>query len=136
VAILASYAYGKLIDKSRGGDLLKISILANSMVHLSRIFVSNPLSIVTTNITNEVATIGYSMAFMRGMFDTADLSGHRIFYLCICDIVACLGAVIACFILLICSTMLGDIGGLKVFFVFAAAFVLLIGTANFRLYRQ
>lgn len=135
-AIAASYAYGKLIDNSKGGNLLKISVVANALVHLLRPFVNTPAAIVGTNIANEAATMGYNMAFTRGVFDTADLSGHRILYLCIGDAVANLGAVIACAILLLCNTFLGDIDGLKIFFFFAAGFVLLIGTARFSLYRK
>ena len=135
-AITASYAYGKLIDRRRGGSLLKISVMANALVHAFRPFVATPAIIVGTNIANEVATMGYSMAFMRGVFDTADISGHRILYLCISDIMADFGAAIACAVLLLCAIFLGNIEGLKIFFFFAAGFVLLIGTAHFRLYRK
>ncbi len=135
-AVTASYAYGKLIDKSKGGSLLNISVVANAVVHAFRPFVNAPSSIVSTNIANEVATMGYNMAFMRGVFDTADISGHRILYLCLSDIVANIGAAIACAILLVCTATLGDIEGLRVFFFFAAGFVLLIGTAHFRIYRK
>ncbi len=135
-AIFASYAYGKVIDRSKGGSLLKFSVMANALVHVSRPFVTTPASIVGTNITNEVATMGFSMAFMRGVFDTADISGHRIMYLTICGIIVDIGAAIACLILLGCISMYGDIYGLRLFFFFAALFVLLIGTANFRIYRK
>lgn len=136
VAIATSYAYGKLIDKSRGGNLLKISVVANALVHLSRPFAANPATIVGTNITNEIATAGYSMAFMRGLFDNADISGHRILYLCLTEAVANFGAAIACLTLIICVSLLGDSDGLRIFFFFAAGFVLLIGTAHFDLYRK
>jgi len=135
-AIIASYAYGKIIDKSQGGRLLIFSVFANGLVHAFRPFVTTPAIIVGTNIANEVATMGYNMAFMRGVFDTADSSGHRIFYICFSDIVSNIGAAIACAILIICTALSGDVEGLKVFFFFAAGFVLLIGTANFRLYRK
>ncbi len=135
-AIAASYTYGKIIDRSQGGNLLKLSVMANALVHLSRPFATTPASIVGTNITNEIATMGYSMAFMRGIFDTADLSGHRILYFCVSGVVSEIGGAIACAILLICITLLGDAEGLKMFFYFSAIFVLLIGSANFRLYRK
>ncbi len=135
-AVTASYAYGKLIDRSKGGSLLNISVMANALVHAFRPFVNAPSSIVSTNIANEVATMGYNMAFMRGVFDTADLSGHRILYLCFSDVVANIGAIIACIILLACTSVLGDTEGLRVFFFFAAGFVLLIGVAHFRIYRK
>lgn len=135
-AITASYAYGKIIDKSQGGRLLIFSVVANGLVHAFRPFVTTPAIIVGTNIANEVATMGYNMAFMRGVFDIADSSGHRILYICLCDIVSNIGAAIACAILILCTAWIGNVDGLKIFFFFAGGFVLLIGTANFRLYRK
>jgi len=135
-AVVASYAYGKLIDRRQGGTLLKMSVVANALVHVSRPFATTPAMIVGTNITNEVATMGYSMAFARGMFDTADLSGHRIVYLSAIDAVANFGAALACLVLFACVVAFGDSSGLRTFFFFAAGFVLLISTANFRLYRK
>jgi len=136
VDIAASYAYGKLIDRRRGGNLLIISVIANAIVHASRPFVINPAMIVGINVSNEIATTGYNMAFMRGVFDESDLSGHRILYLCISDMIANFGAAIACVALLVCITIFNSAIGLNMFFFIAAAFVLLIGTANFRLYRK
>ena len=135
-AIGASYAYGKLIDNSKGGNLLKISVVMNALVHVSRPFATAPAAIVGTNIANEVATMGYNMAFTRGVFDTADLTGHRIVYLCICDAVANFGASIACLALLLCAIALGSVDGLRIFFFIAAGFVLLIGSAKFDIYRK
>jgi len=135
-SIASSYAYGKLIDNRKGGNLLKLSVVVNALVHASRPFVNNSGAIVGTNIANEIATTGYNMAFMRGVFDSADLSGHRILYLCISEAVFSLGAVVACAILLLCSFLLGDIDGLKVFFFVSAGFVLFIGIARFDIYRK
>ncbi len=135
-AITASYTYGKLIDKSRGGVLLKISVVANALVHAFRPFAIDPIAVVGINISNEVATMGYNMAFMRGVFDTADLSGHRIVYLCIGDFVSNIGAALACAILLVCTMLLGDVEGIRTFFFFAAGFVLIIGSARFSIYRK
>lgn len=135
-AIAASYTYGKIIDRSKGGSLLKYSVVANALVHLSRPFASTPAAIVGTNITNEIATMGYNMAFMRGVFDTADLSGHRTMYFCLSGIIIDIGGALACLILLCCIATMGNIDGLKAFFFFAAAFVLLIGTADFRIYKK
>lgn len=135
-AIIISYAYGKLIDRKQGGALLKMSVIVNALVHISRPFATTPASIVGTNITNEIATTGITMAYMRGLFDTADLSGHRIVYLCSVDAVANFGAVLACAILVSCVAVLGDSDGMRLFFFISAGFVLLTGTAHFRLYRK
>lgn len=134
--ITSSYAYGRLIDGSHGGRLLRYSAIANAVVHMFRPFVSSPVSIVGVNIMNEMATTGYTMSFMRGVFDTADLSGHRILYLSLSDMVANFGAAIACLSLLLLSSSIGDIDGIKIYFFIAAGAVLLIGMANFSLYRK
>ena len=136
VAIVTSYAYGRLIDRKKGGNLLKFSVIANAFVHVSRAFSLTPASVVITNVTNEMATTGYNMAFMRGMFDTADLSGHRIVYLCASEFTSVIGALIGCLVAVGCITIQGDINGMKVFFLIAAVAVLTIGTAKFQLYRK
>lgn len=135
-AIGISYAYGAMIDKNRGGNLLTIGVIVNALVHVSRPFAVGAASIVGTNVSNEVATTGIDMAFMRGMFDTADLSGNRIVYLLAMEITAGIGAALACLTVLACIGCLGDINGLKLFFFVAAGFVLLTGTAHFHLYRK
>ncbi len=135
-AIAISYTYGKIIDRSQGGALLKVSVIVNALVHLSRAFVTTPAAVVGTNITNEVATTGITMAYTRGIFDTADLSGHRIVYLSVADVFANLGAISACAIVLTCISIFGDGEGMRVFYVITAGFVLLAGTAKFHLYRK
>lgn len=135
-AITASYAFGKIIDKNKGGCLLKIGVVTNAIVHAFRSFSVTPISILGINITNEMATTGYNLAFMRGIFDTADLSGHRIVYLCATGVASTLGAIIGCIIALACIILFGDINGIKIFFFIAAVAVLAIGSANFNVYRK
>lgn len=135
-AVGISYSYGKLIDRNRGGDLLKISVIVNALVHASRPFAAGSGAIVATNVANEVATTGIHMAYTRGLFDTADLSGHRIVYLLLIEMAANLGAAFACFVLLLCIMLLGDNDGLRIFYFVTAAAVLVVGTAHFRLYRR
>ena len=135
-AIVTSYAFGKLIDKNKGGSLLKIGVVANAIVHAFRPFSMTPVSILGINITNEMATTGYNLAFMRGIFDTADLSGRRLVYLCATGLASTIGAIFGCIIATICVGIFGDINGIKIFFFIAAAAVLVIGTANFRIYRK
>ncbi len=135
-AVVASYTYGKLIDNDRGGSLLRFSVIANGFVHAFRPFVTNPAIIVGTNIVNEAETTGYNMAFLRGVFDTADLSGNRILYLSLSDVTLNIGSSVACATLFFLSGSFGNITGMKVYFFIAAAAVLLIGTAHFRLYRK
>ena len=135
-AVIVSYIYGKLIDNSKGEQLLLASVLMNSLVHLFRPFAKTASFIVGINITNEVSTTGYDMACLRGVFDAADLSGHRIAYLCMVDIVSSFGAAFACMILLFCTFLFGSTDGFNAFYISAALFVLIIGVARFNIYRK
>lgn len=134
--IVSSYTYGKLIDSRRGGELMRASVIANSLVHLVRPFVGNVGVTLGVNVANEVATTGYSLAYTRGMFDTADISGHRITYLACIEIMANLGAALAGLALALCVLAFGDVQGMKSFFFVAAAAVLIIATPKFQLYRK
>ena len=135
-ALGASYAYGKLIDKKRGGDLLRVAAIGNSLTHLMRAFTATPIAVAGLNIANEAATTGYSMALTRGIFDNADLSGQRVTYIGVVEAIANLGAAIAGFVLFFLATLLEHQLSIHVFFFIAAAVVLLIGLARFPLYQK
>ena len=135
-ALAASYAYGKLIDKKRGGDLLRVAAIGNSLTHLMRAFTATPIAVAGLNIANEAATTGYSMALTRGIFDNADLSGQRVTYIGVVEAIANLGAAIAGFVLFFLATLLEHQLSIHVFFFIAAAVVLLIGLARFPLYQK
>src|SRR5690606_21914522 len=111
--------------------------IADSLIHVSRAAVATPAGVVGVNITDEVATTAQAMAFTRGMFDTADLSGHRVMYLMGIEILSMLGASLACGTFLLCITLSDSIEiGMRIFFVIAALAILLIMTARFQLYRK
>lgn len=136
VAILTSIWYGKTIDKNKGGNLLKIGVFSNSMVHISRIFSVTPFDALGVNIVNEAATTAQNMAFLRGMFDTADISGHRILYLVAVDTMNNLGATIACVVMLVCANLTGGVEGFRIFFGISAFAILFVATARFPIYRK
>jgi MFS family permease len=135
-ALAASYVYGTLIDKKRGRELLRIAVMCNSLIHLTRPFVGSAQVVAGVNAANEAATTGYSMAFIRGMFDTADLSGHRITYLGCIEIALNFGAMLSGIAVLLFILALGDISGMKSFYFLVAAVALLIMTPKFHLYRK
>lgn len=136
VAIASSYAYGRMIDRRRGGELLFYSVIADAVVHATRPFVNTVGVTIGTNIANEVATTGYAMAFTRGIFDTADLSGFRITYLACIEVMANFGAFLASMVFMGAVLVYGDIAGMQNFFFAAAVIVLLIGVPKFALYRK
>jgi len=135
-ALGASYAYGKIIDRKKGGELLRVAAIGNALTHLMRAFTTTPVAVAGLNVANEAATTGYTMAFTRGVFDNADLSGQRVTYLGVVEALSNLGAALGGFLLFFMASMLGDKLSIHVFFFIAAAIVLLIATAKFPLYRK
>lgn len=135
-ALFASFTYGKLIDRRRGGELLRAAVVANSLVHAIRPFVQTPVIVGAVNVANEAATTGYVMAFTRGMFDTADLSGHRITYLGMVEVVMNFGAMLAGLAFWGALSLGGLTQGTQGFFMLAAITGLIIAAPKFHLYRK
>jgi len=135
-ALGASYAYGKLIDGRRGRELLRFATIANAFVHLMRPTIASPVSVAGLNAANEVATTGYSMAYTRGIFDDADLSGQRTTYMGVIDFLGSLGAATAAGIAALLLLFIDGQLAFSYFFYITAGVVLLILTARFPLYRK
>lgn len=137
VGLLVSHAYGLLIDRKRGRELLVSTTMLKSVTHFLRPFVATPVSAVMTNVLNEAAAAGYAMAFMRGMFDLADRTGHRIVYIMLIEVALNLGSVVVSVVLFIALSITTDARiALGATFIFASVAVLLIATARFPLYRR
>jgi MFS family permease len=135
-ALASSYAYGVLIDRRRGGELLKIMVVVNAFLHLTRPYAQTPVSVALINATNEVATTGYAMSFVRGIFDTADLSGHRVTYIGLIEVALNIGMAAAAGLFLFFVSFWEPTLGMRLFFFVAAPITLLIATPKFRLYRK
>ncbi|MFY9228126.1 MAG: MFS transporter [Candidatus Microsaccharimonas sp.] len=135
-ALSASYMYGRLIDRRRGGELLRFAAIANAITHFMRPFIGSPVAVAGLNVANEAATAGYSMTVTRGNFDNADLSGHRTTYIALVEAVSNLGACFGALLLALVVFMFSDARGMEYFFYIAAGIVLLIATARFPLYRK
>lgn len=136
-SFFSAYAFGRIIDWRHGGDLLKIATIANSLTHVFRAFVTTPAGVVAANVTNEVATTGYSMAYIRGILDTADdVPGHRIVYLMFVSMAMNLGAFMGAATLFLLLLLLPTTAlAFQCFFVVTAVVVLLAMTARFKMYR-
>ena len=135
-ALAASYTYGKLIDRRRGRELMRIASIANSLTHFLRAFTTTPIGVAGLNVANEAATSGYTLAYTRGIFDNADLSGERTTFLGIVEVQANLGAAIGAFILFFMTSLIDPKMAIHYYFFIAAAIVLLVITARFPLYRK
>jgi MFS family permease len=142
VSVLTSFfsasAFGRIIDWRHGGDLLRVATIANSLTHVFRAFIVAPHGVAAVNIANEVTTTGYSMAYLRGIFDTADRAhGHRIVYLMFVSMAMNFGAMLGALVLLVLLLVLPTATlAFQLFFVFAAVYVLLLMTARFKLYQH
>ncbi len=115
---------------------MQYAVRLNSVIHVLRLFVTTPLGVVFANAFNEAATAGYTMPFMRGMFDLADRSGKRIEYLFIMEMAGNFGAMIGALVLAGLLLITTEVMAIQTFFVIAAAATLFIGFAKFPLYRK
>lgn len=136
VAIIGSYTYGRLIDRRRGGELMKTATVANALTHMVRPFVQTPVVVAGLNAANELATTGYTLPYTRAVFDNADLSGARVTYMALVEILSSLGASIAAFTMGILLLFVSQATAFHSFFFITAAVVLLVLTARFPLYKK
>jgi len=135
-AIIASYTYGRLIDKRRGYDLMKAGAVANALTHLLRPFIVTPVTVAGLNAANELATTGYTLPYTRAVFDNADISGSRITYLGLVEVLTNVGSAVGAALLAGIAIVSSEIFALKSLFFVAAAVALLILTARFPLYKK
>jgi len=136
-AVVSARVFGLIIDKRRGGELLKFGVLANSSLHLLRPFITNIPGVAALNITNEVATSGYSMPYIKGLSDTADsVHGFRITYLSLMSAALSLGAALLLGLATVLVHLSGDVTGLKLTYLLAAVLTLPIAWHGFAVYRH
>lgn len=136
VAIIASYTYGRIIDKRRGGELMKAATVANALTHLVRPFVTSPVTVAGLNAANELATTGYTLPYTRAVFDNADISGARVTYLGVVETLSNFGAGMAALLLGLVALASTEDFALKSLFFVTGAVVLFVLTARFPLYKK
>lgn len=137
VGLVAARFYGRMIDHKKGGELLRYSVVAKAGIHLARPFIATPVAAVLTNVMNEGAGAGYSMAFMRGTFDLADRTGHRILYLLLMEAALHFGEFIISLILFVMlAAAISGQTALSATFMLAGVGTLFIMSARFPLYRR
>jgi len=136
MAIIGSYTYGNLIDRRKGGELMRVASIANALTHLVRPFVHSSVVVAGLNAANELATTGYTLPYTRAVFDNADLSGARITYLAFVETITNIGASIAAVIMSILLMMVSQDTAFHSFFFITAGVALLVLTARFPLYKK
>jgi hypothetical protein len=91
-ALLAIYVIGRLIDDHKGGLLLKVGAISNSIVHVFRVFVTTPAQAFFVSFINEPMTACYRMPYTKGLYDAADsVPGYRIVYITLFDLARMFG---------------------------------------------
>ncbi len=136
-SLLFSQIYGRIIDKSRGGYLLKYSVFANSSIHLIRPFISTPPGVILVNVVNEAATVGYSMPYLKGQYDMADnLPGYRIAYTALMETAISLGASLFGALATVTVLLVGDVRGIQLSYVLLAIIGLSIMMHRFPAFRR
>ncbi len=136
-ALITAYVFGRVIDRRSGGDLLKYSVVGVTALHLVRPFIQSPGGVAAVNIGNEITTTGYTMPFLKGLFDTADnLPGYRIVYVSIIAAAPCIGDMLVMSVFTLLIFLLGDIEGFKMTYLVLAPFTLLIACHGFVIYRK
>ena len=141
VALLSGLAtahiFGRVIDKRRGGDLLRYSVIGTAILHFIRPFIQSPAGVAVMNITNEVSTTGYTMPYLKGLFAAADdLPGYRIVYVSIIAAAVCIGDTIAVTTFTALVFLMGDIEGFKSTYLVLAPVTLLIAFHGFAIYKE
>lgn len=136
VAIITSALFGKLIDGSKGGLLLKVGVGINVIVHLFRALVSSVAGAVGINVSNEVASTAQGMTFMRGVFDIADTSGYRTTYIVCIEAIKNLGSTIACFTMMLCAMYFSGKASFQVYYVITALVCSTVFFCRFKIYRK
>lgn len=135
VSLVAAHAYGKLIDKKAGGQLLLWTAIGGALTNIARAVTRTPIMAVSTNAANEVMTTGYSMAYMRGMFDVANSVGYRVFYIGMSQCMSYFGSTIAALALALIVLLFDTTNGFTVFYLITGVAVAAVALARFRIYR-
>jgi hypothetical protein len=115
---------------------MKAGAVANALTHFVRPFAVSPVTIAGLNAANELATTAYNLPYTRGMFDNADISGVRIAYLGVNEVISNFGAAVAAFVLTCATFVMQDEDALRNFFFVGGVVALLILTARFPLYKK
>lgn len=76
-AIIGANICGKLIDKNKGGSLLRYSSLVSSFASLLRPFITSFQTVLVLNPVAELFTNGIGMAYSKGFYDASDSEGSK-----------------------------------------------------------
>lgn len=135
-SIVMSWVYGRIIDHSRGEQLLRFGSIFNVFIHSTRPFVTTSLAVGMINVVNEAGTSAYTMPTVRGQYDVVEhIPGYRNVYFSIIMLFYCLGGSLIMFLAAGLISLLGDVNGIKAMFWIMASLVPLIMIHGFKTMR-
>lgn len=137
VSFVVPYVFGMIVDKRKGGALLKVSAFAQAIIHALRPLVQTPSGAAVVNLTSETAATGMKLPFVRGVFDTADAyDERRIAYMAAMGIALAFGGMLSNIIMVLFVLGLGAEDGLRWMFLAAAVTTLCVTGHGFKLYAR
>lgn len=136
VGLIVAYIYGRVVDSRKGRRLLIYSVLLNSLTHAIRPLTASPVGALGINVSNEVATTGITLSRLRGLFDVADSSGHRIIFFSLLEALLMLGSILACALAYLLFSILPSSIAFVSFYIVTAVVVLIVGTTRFPVYER
>ena len=77
VAVAVTYAIGYVVDTRYSDRLLKMTLVANTGLHLLRPFVSGFQGVLGVNTVDNTLAPGYRMPYFKGWYDTVDAAGNQ-----------------------------------------------------------
>lgn len=126
-AFVTARLFGELIDKRHGSGLLRLGVLANAAIHLTRPYVTSVAGVAGLNVANEVATTAFGMPYVKGMSELAsNLPGYRIVFLSYMSATLAAGSALIMGAGAILVYVAGDVPGLKLTYVLAGILALTI----------
>lgn len=74
--------YGRVIDKSRGNQLLKVGVVGSSIGHMLRLIIATPAAAYLFNLFSDPAAIAIRMPYTKGLYGAASShEGYRDAYI-------------------------------------------------------
>ena len=95
-----------------------------------------PTAAIGTNAAHEMMATGYSMAYTRGMMDTANQTGYRVFYIAMTQLASNLGAGLAALVMAVIIALLGDTAGFSAFYLVTSIMGIGIAFVRFSVYKK
>ena len=119
VSMAAAWLFGVIVDKRKGDWLFTSGVIANSLIHVMRPFVTTVAAVVGVNAAKETATVAYSLPWTRAVFEVGDMSGYRVAYFMLLQMWSDIGSAIACVVAVGLIWTFGLVLGMQLFFVCA-----------------